>query len=198
MGCKNWCQINLTGQIMVDKLAAIIFLVVMVASASHPTFAQTVVTIDDVVRYEFHGERVYDKQTNLSWMRCSVGQQWRAPDRCIGKPKGFTFREAQRVPKEGVVWRIPSPFEFSTLFRGQLGIPPTNETRGMPKINTQAFPDMDPSRLLYWTNEAMSSTNAWFADFNNGDVDFVYGDYGFLHQKFAVRLVHTGNYGDGG
>ena len=198
MPCKNWCQINLIGQMTVDKLSAIIYLIVMAAFASQPAFAQMVATTNDATRYEFHGERVYDKQTNLSWMRCSVGQQWRAPDRCIGKPKGFTFYEAQRLPKKNFAWRIPSPFEFSTLFRGQLKTPPTNETHGMPKINSQAFPDMDPSQLLYWTNETMSSTNAWFADFNNGDVDFVYGDYGFLHQKFAVRLVHTGNYGDGG
>ncbi len=198
MAYENWCETSRIGRMMDNKLTTIILQSLVAAFTSQAAYAQMVDTAEDAARYEFHGDRVYDKQTDLSWMRCSVGQQWRAPDRCIGKPKVFTFYEAQRLPKKDLAWRVPSPFEFSTLFRGQLKTFSTLNDAPIPKINTQAFPDMDPSRLLYWTNETTSSTNAWYADFEYGSLKFVYGDYGFLHQKFPVRLMHTGNFGDGG
>ncbi len=198
MECKNWFRISRTGRMMVVKSTVIIFHFVLTFFTIQDACAQIIDEKDDAVRYELHGDRVYDKKTDLSWMRCSVGQKWRAPDRCIGKPKGFTFYEAQRLPRKGYAWRVPSPFEFSTLFRGQIKSLPQSRLKGIPKINAQAFPDMDPSRLLYWTNETTSDTNAWYADFGSGSLEFVYGDYGFLHQKFPVRLMHTGNFGDGG
>lgn len=199
MELKNWHRINRIGRTMAVKSTVIILhLFILPFFAAQNAYAQEIDIKDDADRYELHEDRVYDKKTDLSWKRCSVGQRWRAPDRCIGKPKGFTFYEAQRLPRKGYAWRVPSPFEFSTLFRGQLKTPPQSRLEGIPKINTQVFPDMDPSRLLYWTNETMSDTNAWYADFGSGSVEFVYGDYGFLHQRFPVRLMHTGDYGDGG
>jgi hypothetical protein len=35
-------------------------------------------------RFEIHGETVYDKKTDLTWMRCSYGQEWSDHGGCSG------------------------------------------------------------------------------------------------------------------
>lgn len=183
---------------MAFKFKSLMFFVV-ISLVSDGVNSQTHDRVADALRYEFHGDRVYDKQTDLTWKRCSVGQQWREPDQCIGKPSELTFYQAARLPKKGFAWRLPSPFEVSTLSRGALegrlsmsyGLPG-------PLADMQALPLMDCYRLMYWTNEVTSSTGAWIADFNNGNVQFLDSTHGLPNRRFAVRLMHTGNYGDGG
>ena len=38
-------------------------------------------------RFEVHGDTVYDKSTDLTWTRCSYGQQWTEDGGCSGSVK---------------------------------------------------------------------------------------------------------------
>ncbi len=60
-----------------------------------------------------------------------------------------------------------------------------------PKIDTTAFPNMDKTRLLYWTSEQVDASSAWYADFGTGTIDHYFGDYDFLNERFYVRLVRA-------
>ena len=132
-------------------------------------------------RYELQGQMVYDKRSNLSWTRCSVGQTWTPQGRCAGKPVGFGFASAARTFVG--VWRVPTKAEIDTLF---------SQAASGPKINATVFPDMVPGELLYWTLDQISDSNAWYADFGAGKTYDTLGDYAYLHQKMFVRLVHVG------
>lgn len=132
-------------------------------------------------RYELRGATVYDKQTDLTWMRCSAGQKWSPPNQCTGKPGGFSFSAAQKLSMG--LWRVPTKSEITTLL---------TTTKTTTKIDTEIFPTVDAKNLLYWTCDQHSETNAWFVDFRQGEVDYVFGDGDFLNYKMFVRLVHVG------
>lgn len=139
---------------------------------------------EDVVqnsRFCITGSIAYDRYNKIAWERCSVGQKWAEGKGCIGKPKGITFSQAQKLTNSK--WRVPTKEEIQTIF-----LPESTNT----KIDGSIFPTAKHThKFLYWTNEKFDDSSAWYADFSTGTVDHIYGDYDFLNQKFNVRLIRT-------
>ena len=128
------------------------------------------------VRYAIEGAVVYDKKTDLSWQRCSVGQRWENDVGCVGVIEHMTWDEAQAKAVDG--WRVPTRDELATL------ISPTCK---QPSINEEVFVDMDMRKLWYWTSSTNDEYLAWLINFADGQFSNLdRSDVG------AVRLVRTG------
>ena len=139
------------------------------SSASNPIFV-------------IKGGSVYDKKTDLTWARCSVGQQWKEETGCAGSVKTFTFDEAQQQGGSG--WRIPTKDELATLVdRARV------DSKQKPTIDEVAFPNMDLGNLGYWTSTPAGTTGGWDVYFLDGSVN---GYYGYRSNTLAVRLVRSG------
>ncbi|WP_245538826.1 DUF1566 domain-containing protein [Thiobacillus denitrificans] len=135
-------------------------------------------------RYVIKGDTVYDNATNLTWMRCSLGQEWKDGIGCAGIVKRFMFDEAQAQGGNG--WRMPSQRELMTLIDKD-----RRSSRTLPTIDTDAFPGMDLKiEQYYWTSTPSLDPNGW------GVVSFLSGFDGFDHRfrssSYAVRLVRDG------
>lgn len=130
-------------------------------------------------QYVIKGGKVYDKKTDLTWLRCSVGQHWQESGGCAGAVKTFTFNEAQR--QANGAWRVPSKAELRSLLIHKRG------AKQKFRIDEVAFPDMDENKLLYWTNMPMDA-HGWYIRFSDG-----YTSYGaYRETEAAVRLVRSG------
>ena len=156
-------------------------LVVLVSAlfAAVPAFASCDSSQPDrtpISRYEVRAGEVYDKKTDLTWQRCSVGQRWKDGTGCVGVIKQMTWDEAKGQAGSG--WRLPSKDELTTL------IAPTCKK---PAINEEAFPDLELDKLWYWTSSANGSFLVWLVDFADGNSSsFDSTDAG------SVRLVRGG------
>src|SRR5262249_37829178 len=64
-------------------------------------------------RYQLRGGEVYDKTTDLTWQRCSIGQRWKEGAGCVGVIKQMSWDEAKGQAGSG--WRLPSKDELTTL-----------------------------------------------------------------------------------
>jgi hypothetical protein len=125
-------------------------------------------------RYVINGNQVYDRKTELTWQRCSVGQQARGAA-CAGAVKQITWDEAKAAEKTG--WRLPTKDELATL------ISPTCKD---PAMNAEAFPNLDKDKLWYWTSTVNGDFLAWLVNFADGSsTSFDRTDIG------AVRLVRA-------
>ena len=128
-------------------------------------------------RYVIQVDSVYDKNTDLTWARCSVGQQWKEGSGCVGMVKTFNFDEAQHQGGNG--WRVPSKDELSTLI--------DYKQKGLT-IDKVAFPDMNMGNLWYWTSTDNGAQLGWLVNFSIG---YTYnGDN--RSTSHAVRLVRNG------
>ncbi len=134
-------------------------------------------------RYIIHGGEVFDKQTNLTWQRCSVGQRWREGFGCEGPVNFYYLKDAVRLG-DGV-WRLPSENELLSLVD-------KNQKRN---IDEKVFPNMgsgDPvyHYLEYWTGTPINN--------QPGNIHIIINDngnsLGSYHPSFAfaVRLVRSG------
>ena len=131
-------------------------------------------------RYVIQGDTVYDKKTDLTWQRCSVGQKWKDGIGCAGIVQTMTFDQAQR--QGGSIWRVPTKDELPTL------IDHTRvDNHQKPTIDEVAFPDMDESKLGYWTSTPYDASVGWGVVFDDG---VVHG--GNRSGTGAVRLVRGG------
>jgi hypothetical protein len=124
------------------------------------------------VRYVAQNDTIYDKATGLTWARCSVGQIWNGTG-CEGTVKLFNYIEAQRQGGNG--WRVPTLDELKTLIA---------YSKVQPAINKVAFPNMDLTRLSYWTSTPDGEVYAWSVLFFDGRIDNVH-----RAAVKAVRLV---------
>ncbi len=122
-------------------------------------------------RYLIKGGEAYDRLSRLTWQRCSVGQQWRTDEGCVGEILEFNFDQAQTLNRDG--WRVPSKTELETLL----------DYRRVPKIDTVAFPAMQG--YWYWSSTSLGPTRAFSIRFNSEYT----GGYGRRKLKHAVRLV---------
>jgi Protein of unknown function (DUF1566) len=128
-------------------------------------------------RYVIKGGEVYDKDTNLTWQRCSVGQDWKEGAGCTGTIKVFTFDQAQQ--QNSGEWRVPTQDELASLI--------DHSREEFPMIDKEAFPGMNQSTPTYWSSTPDGDARAWDARFIPGDIsDDVRG------YRFAVRLVRKG------
>jgi len=105
-------------------------------------------------RFEDHGDgTVTDKQSNLMWMRCSVGQTWTA-GRCAGAASALTWSQAMEAA--GALnasgqfffkdWRLPKLPELASI---------TERQCKQPRINLQIFPDTPAA--AYWSATSRQS-----------------------------------------
>lgn len=123
-------------------------------------------------RYEISGAEVTDKETGLTWQRCSVGQTWREGEGCVGAVRDFTWRDAKKQERGG--WRLPTRDELSGLISMACS----------PSINPDAFPGLDPLRLWYWSGTQTDRDLAWLVQFGGGAIF-----NGYQTALNAVRLV---------
>jgi hypothetical protein len=126
-------------------------------------------------RYMVQGAVVYDRQTDLTWQRCTYGQHWREGAGCEGTPTRVTFDDARALAKEG--WRLPNLDELRSIV--QLGATPT--------IDPVAFPDTPP--LYFWATDTRDPTFSWYVFFENGIANHYYPP---RTNKDLVRFVRSG------
>lgn len=135
----------------------------------------------DHSRYVIKGSEIYDKKTNLTWQRCSVGQQWIEGTGCTGNVQQYTFGDAQKVANGN--WRVPTKEELSTLIDYE-----RVDRQQNPAIDVVAFPDMDMHKQAYWSSTPAEGKDAWAVSFFTGSV-FHQDAHDGLH---SVRLVREG------
>ena len=123
------------------------------------------------------GDTVYDKKTDLTWQRCSVGQRWVDGTGCVGEIKLFNYVDSQR--QGDATWRVPTFDELATLIdNGRAG-------RRQPTIDWVAFPNTPA--LGYWTSTPYGPLG-WATNFDGGRDHSAY----FRSDTNAVRLVRGG------
>lgn len=120
--------------------------------------------------------KIYDKKTDLTWRRCSVGQKWEEPRGCVGAISQMAWSEALSLASNG--WRLPTKDELASL------ISPTCKN---PAINEKAFPGMELNKLWYWSSTKSDGDAAWNVGFWRGTVQACYSWF-----ANAVRLVRRG------
>jgi Protein of unknown function (DUF1566) len=128
--------------------------------------------------FELNGDRVYDKTTDLTWMRCSYGQQWSDAGGCTGSAQLMDWDSAMglHVP-DNAAWRLPQRDELQSIV--------AHECK-RPAINEAVFP-ATPS-IQYWTSTISGPSYAWIIFFRTGTPTWTYAKV----TQFAVRLVHEG------
>ena len=129
-------------------------------------------------RFEVHGGTVYDKSTDLTWMRCSFGQRWTEADGCSGSVTLLDWDSAMRLQWQGdAAWRLPQRDELQSIVATSCKRPAVNET---------VFPGT--ASIQYWTSTASGPSYAWVVFFRTG-----MPTWNFLKTTpFAVRLVRNG------
>jgi hypothetical protein len=164
-----------------SRLAVIAMLVVSFAAKPRMTRAECdpAIHIEPIAsRFEIHGDTVYDKNANLTWMRCSYGQAWAEAEGCRGSVKLLDWDSAMGLHWQGdAAWRLPQRDELQSIVAPGCKKPAVNET---------VFPGT-PS-IQYWTSTATGPSYAWVVFFRTG-----MAPWNFLKPTpFAVRLVRTG------
>src|SRR5260221_7957623 len=127
-----------------------------------------------MARFKVKAEEVYDKQTDLTWQRCAVGQRWVQSSGCLGNPAKFTFDEAQALTNEK--WRVPTIEELQGIVA---------EYCSEPAVDPALFPGT-PSEQ-FWTN-AFYSPMAFYVSLRNGSSNPTY----YSDSRYNVRLVRSG------
>jgi len=116
-------------------------------------------------RYAIKGATVYDKKTDRTWDRCSIGQIWKGKLGCVGIIKSFTFEEAQmQAGDKG--WRVPTADELASLIDYS-----RKDQNQPPMIDEVAFPDMNKQKMVYWSSTPVEPADGYFVDFNVGNLD---------------------------
>ncbi|MGJ4944032.1 DUF1566 domain-containing protein [Bradyrhizobium sp. HKCCYLS1011] len=129
-------------------------------------------------RFEVHGETAYDTSTDLTWMRCSYGQQWTEAGGCLGSVELLDWESAVGLHlPDGANWRLPERDELQSIVAQNCKRPAIDET---------VFP-ATPS-MQFWTSTASGPSYAWVVFFRTG-----MPTWNFLKtSRFAVRMVRTG------
>ena len=125
-------------------------------------------------------EVAFDQQSNLTWMRCSVGQSFSETNGvggCSGKVSLMSLDEA--IKSNWGEWRLPTKDELVTLIN-------LNNT-GL-KIDQTVFPDMDEENSWYWTSSPSFGSSFWNVNFAGGNAF----DKIQSNSLGAVRLVQQG------
>ena len=130
-------------------------------------------------RYELQnsGAEVWDKQTDLIWQRCSLGQSWDGSS-CTGAATGHTWQQALEAARAaGGGWALPDKRELQSLVE-----------RGCynPAVNITVFPNTPSSG--YWSSSSVAGYGdyAWLVYFYGG---YDYG--GGKDYDNYVRLVRA-------
>ena len=137
-------------------------------------------------RFTDHGDGTVTDNgpTQLMWMRCAAGQQWRG-NTCEGNAAVHSWPQAQalatKLNESGHMffndWRVPSLRELATV---------TERQCLHPRINLQVFP-ATPS-VTFWTGSASArrADEAYVLDFASAGVA-----QAPRNSEHAVRLVRS-------
>jgi len=129
-------------------------------------------------RFELHSDTVYDKHTDLTWMRCSYGQQWSDQGGCSGSAELMNWDSAMVLHLAGrTAWRLPDRDELQSI---------VDHRCKRPAIDEAVFP-ATPS-IQYWTSTPSGPAYAWIIYFRTGMPTWTFPK----STPFAVRLVHEG------
>lgn len=119
------------------------------------------------IRYEIRGDQVLDRQTNLVWQRCSVGQRF-AQGLCLGVAKSMGLIEAQQTAKRlSQGWRVPTLQELDALLK---------KTCKPPYIDQVVFPSVQEiaeGKAKYWSTSRDKTLPElrYNIDFLSGEID---------------------------
>lgn len=121
---------------------------------------------------------VTDKETGLTWKRCSEGQGGEMCEK--GAAAKYSWREASSLASAtdfggSNSWRLPTVRELSTLLEYQCT---------MPAINLTIFPETPATNFWTATHYAGYVNGAWNLNFNDGVHDNSSKNY-----RLYVRLV---------
>jgi hypothetical protein len=101
-------------------------------------------------------------QSNLIFMRCSLGQLWDGSS-CVGEPTAYNWQQALLVSVEtdfnnSPNWRLPNIKELNVI---------TERACVRPSINDTIFPNTSPDD--YWTSTPaiLNNDSAWSVAFTN-------------------------------
>ncbi len=133
-------------------------------------------------RYRNNGDgTVYDKQYNLTWQRCAVGQVGTQCEQ--GEAKPMDWQEAMDYAHAQAGWHLPTREELRNLVC-------CNQYYHYqrPMINQQAFPNIPFD--CFWSSSVYDDGDygsVWKVNFYNG-----YGGTGNKDDYNLVRLVRSG------
>jgi Protein of unknown function (DUF1566) len=107
---------------------------------------------------------IKDKQTGLTWQKCSVGQDNNATCSNTATSRTWTnaLSDCNTLTLTGRTWRLPSLKELQSIMDKTLST--------LPSINTSIFPAT--ANDSYWSSNTSVSNapDAWFVSFNSGGV----------------------------
>lgn len=144
---------------------------------------------------------VTDPQTQLMWMRCSVGQEWQGKT-CTGNNQRYKHNAAKYLELNFAGfsdWRLPTQAELRSIVEcsaGQGGVNRKYCRNGSkkPALDKNAFPNpYKPHRdTLFWTATLFESKysldEAWLINFKNGK-----DENRQFSSRNSVRLVRNAN-----
>jgi hypothetical protein len=143
-------------------------------------FATTALSASAGANLLIQGDTVYDKTSNLTWQRCSLGMKWdAAANKCTGTKQSITFDAASEKKWDGG-WRVPTIAELRTLL----------EKRGPDRlfIDSKAFPDTNENGdTWYWSSTPSGDMNGWYMSYYDGSASFSFRTYAYV-----LRLVKSG------
>lgn len=163
-----------------SKIRKLIIPVLIFGFAVSPVFAANNSKKSNL-RYVIKNDTVFDKKTELTWQRCSVGQRWKKGIGCAGIIQTFTFTQAQQLGDEK--WRVPTKEELSSLID-----PKRSADNQIPAVDNDAFPDMDSNNLSYWSSTTDGVVGGWYVPFDGAPAY----TSSLTSATFAVRLVRSG------
>jgi hypothetical protein len=129
-------------------------------------------------RYEVKGDQVYDKKTNLTWQRCSVGQKWSEGSGCTGDAAKMSHDRAHQSAADG--WRMPGVSEMMSIVRKDCK---------NPAIDPQLFPNT-PADVFH--SAVKRGLKCFGVDFSNGSEYSSGRRNNLCDYSTYVRLVKTG------
>lgn len=136
-------------------------------------------------RFSTDGAMVTDQETQLSWMRCAVGQTW-SGTRCVGEARVFDWQQAMaqvdRLNAQQFAgyddWRMPLVPELASIVERHCF---------NPRMNTEVFTGA-PAEIFWSAMEKMGMPDyAYTLDFGGGAARATAKD-----GAGAVRLVRGG------
>jgi hypothetical protein len=131
-------------------------------------------------RFVLSGADAFDRETGLTWKRCSLGAVWDGKGGCAGEMEFVSLDAATQTAKAaGADWHVPSGPELESII---------DTGCGTPVVDAKVFPDIradDDDVAEYWTTNTVGAANLfYFFDFMTGTADG--HSRGF---RLAVRLV---------
>ncbi len=136
---------------------------------------------------------VTDRQTNLIWMRCALGQIWDGST-CTGSAQQYTWQAALQAAESYIfagssTWRVPNVKQLASIM--ELACHD-------PAINLNIFPQTPAGwyRTASPTIAYTISDDPWHVNRNNHSWNVNFGDVHYESTKLLnhfVRLVRPGS-----